>query len=107
MINFLGVMQNEWAGAQSFSSFDTCLAPFVKSDNLPYKDVKNCIETFVFGVNTPSRWGTQAPFSNITLDWTVPEDMKDKHPVIGGRRPISPTATVRPRWIPLTGLLWR
>lgn len=85
MINFLGVMQNEWAGAQSFSSFDTCLAPFVKSDNLPYKDVKNCIETFVFGVNTPSRWGTQAPFSNITLDWTVPEDMKDKHPVIGGR----------------------
>ena len=85
MINFLGVMQNEWAGAQSFSSFDTCLAPFVKSDNLPYKDVKNCIETFVFGVNTPSRWGTQAPFSNITLDWTVPEDMKDKHTVIGGR----------------------
>lgn len=85
MINFLGVMQNEWAGAQSFGSFDTCLAPFVKSDNLPYKDVKNCIETFVFGVNTPSRWGTQAPFSNITLDWTVPEDMKDKHPVIGGR----------------------
>ena len=85
MINFLGVMQNEWAGAQSFSSFDTCLAPFVKSDNLPYKDVKNCIETFVFGVNTPSRWGTQAPFSNITLDWTVPEDMKDKHPVIGDR----------------------
>lgn len=85
MINFLGVMQNEWAGAQSFSSFDTCLAPFVKSDSLPYKDVKNCIETFVFGVNTPSRWGTQAPFSNITLDWTVPEDMKDKHPVIGGR----------------------
>lgn len=85
MINFLGVMQNEWAGAQSFSSFDTCLAPFIKSDNLPYKDVKNCIETFVFGVNTPSRWGTQAPFSNITLDWTVPEDMKDKHPVIGGR----------------------
>ena len=72
MINFLGVMQNEWAGAQSFSSFDTCLAPFVKSDSLPYKDVKNCIETFVFGVNTPSRWGTQAPFSNITLDWTVP-----------------------------------
>lgn len=85
MINFLGVMQNEWAGAQSFSSFDTCLAPFVKSDSLPYKDVKNCIETFVFGVNTPSRWGTQAPFSNITLDWTVPEDMKDKHPIIGGR----------------------
>lgn len=84
MINFLGVMQNEWAGAQSFCSFDTYLAPFVKADNLSYKDVKNCIETFVFGVNTPSRWGTQAPFSNITLDWTVPEDLYDEHPVIGG-----------------------
>ena len=85
MINFLGVMQNEWAGAQSFCSFDTYLAPFVKADNLPYKDVKNCIETFVFGVNTPSRWGTQAPFSNITMDWTVPEDLRDEHPVIGGK----------------------
>ncbi|MBQ4611059.1 MAG: ribonucleoside triphosphate reductase [Clostridia bacterium] len=84
MINFLGVMQNEWAGAQSFCSFDTYLAPFVKADALPYKEVKNCIETFVFGVNTPSRWGTQAPFSNITLDWTVPEDLFDEHPVIGG-----------------------
>lgn len=84
MINFLGVMQNEWAGAQSFCSFDTLLAPFVKSDGLSYKETKNCMETFVFGVNTPSRWGTQAPFSNITLDWTVPEDMKDLHPVIGG-----------------------
>ncbi len=84
MINFLGVMQNEWAGAQSFCSFDTLLAPFVKSDGLSYKEIKNCMETFVFGVNTPSRWGTQAPFSNITLDWTVPEDMKNMHPVIGG-----------------------
>ena len=84
MINFLGVMQNEWAGAQSFCSFDTYLAPFVKADSLSYKDVKNCIETFVFGVNTPSRWGTQAPFSNITLDWTAPDDLRDEHPVIGG-----------------------
>lgn len=85
MINFLGVMQNEWVGAQSFSSFDTYLAPFVKADNLSYHDVKNCIETFVFGVNTPSRWGTQAPFSNITLDWTVPDDLKEEHPIIGGQ----------------------
>ena len=84
MINFLGVMQNEWAGAQSFCSFDTLLAPFVKSDGLSYKEIKNCMETFVFGVNTPSRWGTQAPFSNITLDWTVPDDMKNMRPVIGG-----------------------
>ena len=85
MVNFLGIMQNEWAGAQAFSSFDTYLAPFVRTDKLSYNEVKHCIESFVFGVNTPSRWGTQAPFSNITLDWTVPEDMKDKHPVIGGR----------------------
>ena len=72
MVNFLGIMQNEWAGAQAFSSFDTYLAPFVKVDNLSYKEVKQCIQSFVYGVNTPSRWGTQAPFSNITLDWTVP-----------------------------------
>ena len=85
MVNFLGIMQNEWAGAQAFSSFDTYLAPFVRTDKLSYNEVKHCIESFVFGVNTPSRWGTQAPFSNITLDWTVPEDMKGKHPVIGGR----------------------
>ncbi|HBR09290.1 MAG TPA: ribonucleoside triphosphate reductase, partial [Clostridiales bacterium] len=70
MVNFLGIMQNEWAGAQAFSSFDTYLAPFVKVDNLNYKEVKQCIQSFVYGVNTPSRWGTQAPFSNITLDWT-------------------------------------
>jgi len=85
MINFLGVMQNEWAGAQSFASFDTCLAPFVKADGLSFYNVKNCIETFVFGVNTPSRWGTQAPFSNIFMDWTVPEDLRDQHPIIGGK----------------------
>lgn len=85
MVNFLGIMQNEWAAAQSFSSFDTYLAPFVKSDGLSYEKVKKCIESFIYGVNTPSRWGTQAPFSNITLDWTVPDDLKDAPAIIGGR----------------------
>ncbi len=84
MVNFLGIMQNEWAGAQAFSSFDTYLAPFVKVDNLSYKDVKQCIQSFIYGVNTPSRWGTQAPFSNITLDWTVPADMAELPCLIGG-----------------------
>ena len=86
MVNFLGIMQNEWAGAQAFSSFDTYLAPFVKADNLSYDAVKKCIESFVYGVNTPSRWGTQAPFSNITLDWTVPHDLEDEYVIIGGKR---------------------
>ena len=85
MVNFLGIMQNEWAGAQAFSSFDTYLAPFVKEDGLSYKQVKQCIQSFVYGVNTPSRWGTQAPFSNITLDWTIPEDMADQYCVVGGK----------------------
>ncbi len=85
MVNFLGIMQNEWPGAQAFSSFDTYLAPFVKVDNLDYKAVKKCIESFIFGVNTPSRWGTQAPFSNITLDWTVPADLKDMPAIVGGK----------------------
>ena len=85
MVNFLGIMQNEWAGAQAFSSFDTYLAPFVKADNLSYKEVKQCIQSFVYGVNTPSRWGTQAPFSNITLDWTVPRDLKDLPALVGGK----------------------
>ena len=85
MVNFLGIMQNEWAGAQAFSSFDTYLAPFVKADNLSYKEVKKCIESFIFGVNTPSRWGTQAPFSNITLDWTVPADMAELPCIVGGK----------------------
>ncbi len=84
MVNFLGIMQNEWAGAQAFSSFDTYLAPFVKVDNLTQKEVKQCIQSFVYGVNTPSRWGTQAPFSNITLDWTVPGDLKNLPAIIGG-----------------------
>ncbi len=85
MVNFLGIMQNEWAGAQAFSSFDTYLAPFVRTDKLSYNEVKHCIESFVFGVNTPSRWGTQAPFSNITLDWTVPGDMANQPCIVGGK----------------------
>ena len=84
MVNFLGIMQNEWAGAQAFSSFDTYLAPFVKVDNLSYKEVKKCIEAFIYGVNTPSRWGTQAPFSNVTLDWTVPNDLAHLPAIVGG-----------------------
>lgn len=85
MVNFLGIMQNEWAGAQAFSSFDTYLAPFVKADDLTYKQVKQCIQSFVYGVNTPSRWGTQAPFSNITLDWVVPNDMAELNCIVGGK----------------------
>ena len=85
MVNFLGIMQNEWAGAQAFSSFDTYLAPFVKVDHLSYKEVKQDIQSFIYGVNTPSRWGTQAPFTNITLDWTVPEDLADQPAIVGGK----------------------
>lgn len=85
MVNFLGIMQNEWAGAQAFSSFDTYLAPFVKIDNLSYREVKQCIQSFIYGVNTPSRWGTQAPFSNITLDWTVPNDLAELPCIVGGK----------------------
>lgn len=85
MVNFLGIMQNEWAGAQAFSSFDTYLAPFVKVDHLSYKEVKQCVQSFIYGVNTPSRWGTQAPFTNITLDWTVPEDMVNTPAIVGGK----------------------
>ena len=85
MVNFLGIMQNEWAGAQAFSSFDTYLAPFVKTDDLSYQQVKKCIESFIYGVNTPSRWGTQAPFSNITLDWTVPDDLAELPAIVGGK----------------------
>ncbi len=84
MVNFLGIMQNEWAGAQAFSSFDTYLAPFVKADSMPYDAVKKCIESFIYGVNTPSRWGTQAPFTNITLDWTVPADLAEQYAIVGG-----------------------
>ncbi len=85
MVNFLGIMQNEWAGAQAFSSFDTYLAPFVKVDNLTYKQVKQAIQSFIYGVNTPSRWGTQAPFTNVTLDWTVPNDLAELNAIVGGK----------------------
>jgi ribonucleoside-triphosphate reductase (formate) len=85
IVNFLGIMQNEWAGAQALSSFDTYLAPFVKLDNLDFEDVKQSIQSFVFGVNTPSRWGSQAPFTNVTLDWIVPEDLKDRPAIVGGK----------------------
>ncbi len=85
MVNFLGILQNEWAGAQAFSSFDTYLAPFVKADNLSYAEVKQGIQSFVYGVNTPSRWGTQAPFTNITLDWTVPNDLAELNAIVGGK----------------------
>ena len=85
MVNFLGIMQNEWAGAQAFSSFDTYLAPFVKKDHLTYKEVKQCIQSFIYGVNTPSRWGTQAPFTNVTLDWVVPNDMAELNCIVGGK----------------------
>ena len=85
MVNFLGIMQNEWAGAQAFSSFDTYLAPFVKTDHLSYDAVKKSIESFIYGVNTPSRWGTQSPFSNITLDWVVPDDLAELNAIVGGK----------------------
>ena len=85
IVNFLGIMQNEWAGAQAFSSFDTYLAPFIKKDNLTEKEVRQCIQSFIFGVNTPSRWGSQAPFTNITLDWVCPDDLKDKPAIVGGK----------------------
>ena len=85
MVNFIGIMQNEWAGAQAFSSFDTYLAPFVREDKLSYDEVKQCIQSFIFGLNTPSRWGTQAPFCNITLDWTCPPDLEDVPVVVGGK----------------------
>lgn len=85
MVNFIGIMQNEWAGAQAFSSFDTYLAPFVKVDNLTQKEIKQCIQSFIFGINTPSRWGTQAPFCNITLDWTVPNDLANLPAIVGGK----------------------
>lgn len=90
MVNFLGVLQNEWAGAQALSSFDTYLAPFVAVDNMSYYDVKQCIQAFIFGVNTPSRWGSQAPFTNITLDWVVPDDLLNQPAIVGGK-PIDAT----------------
>jgi ribonucleoside-triphosphate reductase (formate) len=85
IVNFLGIMQNEWAGAQAFSSFDTYLSPFIKSDNLSEKEVRQCIQSFIYGVNTPSRWGSQAPFTNITMDWICPDDLKNKKAIVGGK----------------------
>ncbi|MEL5721705.1 MAG: ribonucleoside triphosphate reductase [Treponemataceae bacterium] len=85
IVNFLGIMQNEWAGAQAFSSFDTYLAPFVRADKLKEKDVKQCLQSFIYGVNTPSRWGSQAPFTNITLDWVCPDDLKNKKAIVSGK----------------------
>ena len=84
MVNFLGTLQNEWAGAQAFSSFDTYLAPFIRKDNLSYREVKQFIQEFIYNLNVPSRWGTQTPFTNITLDWVVPEDLREQAPLIGG-----------------------
>ena len=84
VVNFLGTMQNEWAGAQAFSSFDTYMAPFVRIDNLEYEEVEQCIQEMIFMLNAPSRWGTQTPFTNLTFDWTCPEDLKTQHPIIGG-----------------------
>ena len=92
-------MQNEWAGAQAFSSFDTYLAPFVKADKLSYREVKKCIESFIYGVNTPSRWGTQAPFSNITLDWTVPDDLAELLQLLAERKWILNIRTAKKKWI--------
>ncbi len=86
MVNFLGTLQNEWAGAQAFSSFDTYLAPFVRKDRLTYADVRQCVQEFIFNLNVPSRWGTQTPFTNLTFDWTCPEDLKKDHPVVGGEQ---------------------
>ncbi|MEK7183050.1 MAG: ribonucleoside triphosphate reductase [Patescibacteria group bacterium] len=85
MVNFLGTLQNEWAGAQAFSSFDTFLAPYVKNDGLDYAEVRQGIQQFIFNLNVPSRWGMQTPFTNITLDWNCPADMQDQKPIIGGQ----------------------
>ena len=84
IVNFLGTMQNEWAGAQAFSSFDTYLAPFIRKDNLPYEEVLQSMQELIYNLNVPSRWGTQTPFTNLTFDWTCPEDLRPQHPVIGG-----------------------
>ncbi|MBI2387137.1 MAG: ribonucleoside triphosphate reductase [Elusimicrobia bacterium] len=84
IVNFLGTLQNEWAGAQAFSSFDTYMAPFIRKDKLPYKEVRQCIQELIYNLNVPSRWGTQTPFTNLTFDWVCPEDLREKHPLIGG-----------------------
>ena len=104
IVNFLGIMQNEWAGAQALSSFDTYLAPFIKADDLSFKEVKQSLQSFIFGVNTPSRWGSQAPFTNITMDWIVPDDLAGKRPLSEAGNVTSPTVNARMRWTSSTGL---
>ncbi len=84
VVNFLGTLQNEWAGAQAFSSFDTYMAPFIRKDGMTYAQVRQCIQELVHNLNVPSRWGTQTPFTNLTFDWTCPEDLKEQVPVIAG-----------------------
>src|SRR3970282_2968785 len=84
IVNFLGTLQNEWAGAQAFSSFDTYMAPFVRKDSLPYGEVRQCIQELIYNLNVPSRWGTQTPFTNLTFDWVCPEDLREQIPVVGG-----------------------
>lgn len=86
IVNFLGTMQNEWAGAQAFSSFDTYMAPYIRKDNLPYEEVLQSIQELIYNLNVPSRWGTQTPFTNLTFDWVCPEDLRNQHPVIAGAR---------------------
>ena len=84
MVNFMGTLQNEWAGAQAFSSVDTYLAPYIRKDNLKYEEVEQCIQELIYNLNIPSRWGSQTPFTNFTFDWVCPEDLRDKHPIIAG-----------------------
>ncbi len=85
IVNFLGTLQNEWAGAQAFSSFDTYMAPFIRNDAMSYDQVRQCIQELIYNLNVPSRWGTQTPFTNLTFDWTCPEDLREQVPVIGGK----------------------
>ena len=98
IVNFLGTLQNEWAGAQAFSSFDTYMAPFIRRDAMTYADVKQAMQELIYNLSVPSRWGTQTPFTNLTFDWTCPADLREQIPYIGGEKCPSPTATCRPRW---------
>ena len=98
IVNFLGTLQNEWAGAQAFSSFDTYMAPFIRRDAMTYADVKQAMQELIYNLNVPSRWGTQTPFTNLTFDWTCPADLREQIPTSAARKCPSPTATCRPRW---------
>lgn len=99
IVNFLGTLQNEWAGAQAFSSFDTYMAPFIRRDAMTYADVKQAMQELIYNLNVPSRWGTQTPFTNLTFDWACPADLREQIPTSAARKCPSPTATCRPRWI--------